>query len=116
MQPLLLVSESVFQIGPFVPCFRFHVCACACMCERVHVCVRVRARDKSCPARQLMLVLSRVRLCATPWAITHQASVHGILQVRILEWVASHSLLQGVFPTQESSPGLLHCRKILYLV
>ena len=84
------------------------------MCERVHVCVRVRARDKSCPARQLMLVLSRVRLCATPWAITHQASVHGILQVRILEWVASHSLLQGVFPTQESSPGLLHCRKILY--
>jgi len=40
------------------------------------------------------------------------SSVHGILQARILEWVA--------FPTPgESSslgiePGLLHCRQILY--
>ena len=78
--------------------------------------------------------------------------VHGILQARILEWVAaffsrgssqssdrtyiSHiavnslsaepqgkpqntgvgnlSLLQGIFPTQESNRGLLHCRWILY--
>ena len=38
--------------------------------------------------------------------------VHGILQGRILEWVAS-SLLQGIFPTQESNPGLLRCRWIL---
>ena len=29
--------------------------------------------------------------------------------------VGSHSLLQGIFPTQESNPGLRHCRKILYL-
>ena len=26
------------------------------------------------------------------------------------------SLLQGIFPTQGSSPGLLHCRQILYQV
>ena len=25
-----------------------------------------------------------------------------------------HALLQGIFPTQASSPGLLHCRWILY--
>ena len=25
-----------------------------------------------------------------------------------------HALLQGIFPTQESNPGLLHCRGILY--
>ena len=25
-----------------------------------------------------------------------------------------HVLLQGIFPTQESNPGLLHCRQILY--
>ena len=25
-----------------------------------------------------------------------------------------HSLLQGIFPTQESNPGLLHCRQIPY--
>ena len=41
--------------------------------------------------------------------------VHGILQARILEWVAS-SLLQGIFPTQGSNPGLPHCRRILYQV
>jgi len=78
--------------------------------------------------------------------------VHGILQARILEWVAfpfskassqprdwtqvsciaggfftswatkeaqeywvgSLSLLQGIFPAQESNRGLLHCRQILY--
>ena len=28
--------------------------------------------------------------------------------------VGSLSLLQGNFPTQESKPGLLHCRQILY--
>ena len=28
--------------------------------------------------------------------------------------VGCHSLLQGIFPTQESNPGLLHCRQILY--
>ena len=39
----------------------------------------------------LLLLLShfsRVRLCATPWAAAHQASVHKILQARTLEWVA----------------------------
>ena len=72
--------------------------------------------------------------------------VHGILQARILEWVAfpfsregnpspslqtyslpaepqgkpkntgvgSISLLQCIFPTQESNWGLPHCRQILY--
>ena len=28
--------------------------------------------------------------------------------------VGSLSLLQGIFPTQGSKPGLLHCRRILY--
>ena len=28
--------------------------------------------------------------------------------------VDSHSLLQGIFPTQGSNTGLLHCRQILY--
>ena len=28
--------------------------------------------------------------------------------------VRSHSLLQGIFPTQGLNPGLLHCRQILY--
>ena len=28
--------------------------------------------------------------------------------------MGSHSLLQGIFPTQGSNPGLPHCRQILY--
>ena len=40
-------------------------------------------------------------------------TIHGILQARILEWVAS-SLLQGIFPTQGLDPGLPHCRWVLY--
>ena len=28
--------------------------------------------------------------------------------------VGCHPLLQGIFPTQESNPGLLHCRRMLY--
>ena len=40
-------------------------------------------------------------------------TVHGILQARILEWVA-FPFFQGIFPTQGSNPGLLLCRWILY--
>ena len=39
------------------------------------------------------------------------SSVHGIIQEE--SW-SSHSLLQGIFLTQGSNPGLLHCRQILY--
>ena len=39
--------------------------------------------------------------------------VHGILQARILEWVAI-PFSRGIFPTQGSNPGLQHCRQILY--
>ena len=37
------------------------------------------------------------------------SSVHGILQARILEWVA-----MPFSRTQELNPALLHCRQILY--
>ena len=39
--------------------------------------------------------------------------VHGILQARILEWVAIPSS-GGVFPTQGLNTGLLHSGQILY--
>ena len=41
--------------------------------------------------RMLVCLLScfgRVRLCVPPWAVDCQAPLHGILQARILEWVA----------------------------
>ena len=40
-------------------------------------------------------------------------TVHGILQAQNTG-VGSLSLLQGIFPTQGSYPGLPHCRWILY--
>ena len=54
--------------------------------------------------------LSCVRLFVTAWTILYSP------------WnspgqstgVGSHSLLQGIFPTQGSKPGLPHCRWILY--
>ena len=57
---------------------------------------------------------SDVRLCVTPQAVARQAPLStGILQARILEWVAMPSS-RGTFPAQGSNPGLLHCRRILY--
>ena len=41
------------------------------------------------------------------------SSVHGIFQARGTG-VACHCLLQGIFLTQGSNPGLPHCRQTLY--
>ena len=117
------------------------LCLCVCVC----VCVCVRARTRL--AAQLCPTLCNPIDCTLPGS-----SVHGILQARILEWVAmpssgdlphpgikprspalqvdsllseapgklkntgegNLSLLQGIFPTQESNSGLLNCRWILY--
>jgi len=40
------------------------------------------------------------------------SSIHGIFQARTR--VGCHFLLQGIFPTQGSNMGLLHCRQTLY--
>ena len=87
--------------------------------------------------------LSRVRLLETPWTAAYQAPPFmgfarqeywsGVplpspmsyeSQAIFKIWVSpnycsstrvgSHFLLQGIFPTQGSNPGLLHCRQILY--
>ena len=52
--------------------------------------------------------LSRVELFETPWTV-----VHGILQARMLEWIA-FPLSKGIFPTQGWKPDLPHCGQILY--
>ena len=51
---------------------------------------------------------------ATPWTVALPgSSVHGILQARILGWIVI-SFSRGIFPTQESNPGLPRCKPILY--
>ena len=48
----------------------------------------------------------------TPWAAAHQAPRPWDFPGKSTR-LGCHSLLQGVFPTQESNPGVLHCRQIL---
>ena len=40
------------------------------------------------------------------------STVHGILQARLLEWVA-FPFSRGILPTQGLNPGLPHCRQIV---
>ena len=53
-------------------------------------------------------LLSRVRLFVTPW------TTQSMEFPRQNTGVGSLSLLQEIFPTQGSNPGLPHCRRILY--
>ena len=57
---------------------------------------------------QLRQTLCDPMVCSPPGS-----SVHGILQARTLG-MGCHSLLQGIFPTQRSNPGLSRCTRILY--
>ena len=63
-----------------------------------------------------------VRACSTSSVMSNSLKPYGLQPTRLLcPWnspgkdtrVGSHSLLQGIFPTQGSNLGLLHCRQIL---
>ena len=58
--------------------------------------------------------LNRVRLFATPWTVAYQASLCPWDFPGNSTGVDCHFLLQRIFPTQGSNPGLLHCRQMLY--
>ena len=67
------------------------------------VCLWVRAQSlQSCPI-----------LCDPMDCSALGSSVHGDSPGKNTG-VSCHALLQGIYPTQGSSPGLLHCRQILY--
>ena len=56
---------------------------------------------------------SHVQLCVTPWTAAHQA--HPSLGFSRQEyWNGSIPFSRAIFLTQESNPGLLHCRWVLY--
>ena len=58
-------------------------------------------------------VLSSVRLFVTPWKTVHQAPLSMGFSSQNTG-VGCHFVLQGIFPTQGSNPGLPNCRQILY--
>ena len=63
-------------------------------CSLIYMCVCVCVPVQS---------LSHVRLFVTPWTVAHQAPLSmGILQARILEWVASPP------PEDLLNPGIKH--------
>ena len=65
----------------------------------------------------LPIVKVKFRLFATPWTIYSRPEVHGILQARILEWVAFPFSRGSSQPRNQSqvwlNPGLQHRRQIL---
>ena len=58
-------------------------------------------------------LLNHVWLFVTPWDAPCQAPLSMGFS-RQDYWSGLHTLLQGIFPTQRSNSGLLHCRCILY--
>ena len=58
--------------------------------------------------------LSRARLFATPWTVACTKSLHPWEFLGKSTRVGCHFLLQGIFLTQGSNPGLPHCRQTLY--
>ena len=71
----------------------------------------------------LFSVTSRRGNCVSSSVVSSCLWPHGLYPTRLLRpWdspgkntgVGSHSLLQGIFPTQGLNAGLLHCRQILY--
>ena len=73
----------------------------------------------SCFGRQILypcgggLVAKSYPTLATPWTVAHQAPLSMGFS-RQGHWSGLPFPSQGVFPNQESNPGLLHCRQILY--
>ena len=69
-----------------------------------------------------MKSLSRARLFVTPWTVAYQAPPSMEFTRLLRPWnfpgkstgVACHFLLQGIFLTQVSNPGLVHCSQMLY--
>ena len=56
--------------------------------------------------------LSRVQLFATPWTVAYQGPPSMGFPGKNTG-VGCHFLLQGIFPTEGSNQGLLHCRQAL---
>ena len=57
--------------------------------------------------------LSHVWLFETPWTVACTTLLHPRDFLGKSTGVGCHFLLQGIFPTQGSNPGLPHCRQML---
>ena len=83
----LALAGKLFTTSTTWKAHNYLACVCVCVCDRLH----------SVMSDSLKLHEH------SPWNSLGQNTR-----------VDSHSLLQGIFPTQGSNPGFLHCRGILY--
>ena len=105
----VLLFSSLFVIISYT--FHWMLGSISCHhCFR-QLCSETVAADCSqhahCSVAQVCPTLCGPMDCSAPGS-----SVHGILQARILKWVAIP--FSRIFPTQGSNLGLLHCRRMLY--
>ena len=91
---------------------------------------QVRIRKRYFPYENILCTLAKaaykaLALCTVliHSVVSDSLPLHGLQPTRLLcPWdspgqntrMGSHSLLQGIFPTQESNPGVLPCRQIFY--
>ena len=64
--------------------------------------------------RKKVKLFSHVWLFVTPWTVAQPGSSVHVDFPDKSTGVGCHFLLQGIFPTQGSNPGLPHCRQMLY--
>ena len=108
--------------------------------HRNHTCYTIHVRVKAEPAEgnyatvlsllvytiffghKMLSYVPIVRMClsrsvmsesAIPWTVARQAHLSMEFS-RQEHWSGLHSILQGIFPTEDWNLGLLHCRQILY--
>ena len=72
---------------------------------------------------QVLILSTHLCVCVSRSVMSTSVGPHGLQPAKLLyPWDSPvkntregcHSLLQGIFPTQGSNPGLLHGRQILY--
>ena len=88
-------------VFPYKP-FSLHLQAYPDMCKYI-----IFINESESELTQLCLTLCDPMDCSLPGS-----SVHGILQARILDWVAI-SFSRESFHPRDRNPGLPHCRQIL---
>ena len=104
------IQAGVYYVSPFVTWWSHALCHCSLLFrlstkdlwQIFHSCCVLCLVSQSC------LTLSGLMDCSPPGSSAHGDSPGQDAGV------GCHSLLQGIFPTHGLSPGLPHCRQILY--
>ena len=75
-----------------------------------YICIYIHTYVSICMCCVCLVAQMCLTLCNLMAVASQDPLSMGILQARILEWVAMHSS-RGIFPTQGLNPGLPHCRR-----